>query len=360
MKKYKIWTLALVWLLAGCDESYIDDIVPVSPGVDTEPPEVVINFPTEGTQIRVTEDVTPLDISFEVTDDIEVETIRLELNGSEIATYSDFLDFRRVIKTHRYEELGNGAHELTITATDLSGKTTTETVNFEKIEPYTPVYDGETFYAPFDGDFMDLVSTQTPEVTGNPGFGDGIMNRAYRGAANAHLVYPTDGLLQDEFSAVFWYHVNGDPDRAGLLTIAPPDEDNPDNQNNRTGGFRLFREAAGPMQRIKLNVGNGEADNWFDGGEAADVDPSANEWVHVAITISQSQAAVYINGEVVSQGDFPGIDWTGSDIMTVGSGAPRFTEWGHLGDASLFDELRLFSRYLNQAEIQAIMAAEMP
>lgn len=360
MKTYKIWSLALICLLAGCNEGYIDDIVPVAPGEDNEPPTVNINFPSEGTQIRVTEDVTPIEISFEVTDDIEVETIRLVLNGSEIATYSEFLDYRRVIKTHRYEELGNGPHELSITATDLSGKTTTETVNFEKVEPYSPIYDGEIFYASFDGDFTELVSIQSPQVTGSPGFADGIIGRAYRGASNAHLVYPTAGLLHDEFTAVFWYKVNGDPDRAGLLTIAPPDENNPDNQNNRTGGFRLFREAAGPMQRIKLNIGDGMADNWFDGGEAADVDPSSNEWVHVAITISQSQAAVYLNGEVVSQGTFSGVDWTGSDIMTVGSGAPRFTEWGHLGDASLFDELRLFSRYLDQAEIQAIMAAELP
>ncbi|HSJ67741.1 MAG TPA: LamG-like jellyroll fold domain-containing protein [Anditalea sp.] len=360
MKIYKIWSLASLIVLAGCNEGYIDDIVPVAPGEDNAPPTVNINFPSEGTQIRVTEDVTPIEISFEVTDDIEVETIRLVLNGSEIATYSDFLDYRRVIKTHRYEELGNGSHELSITATDLSGKTTTESVNFEKVEPYSPVYDGETFYAPFDGDFTELVSIQSPQVTGSPGFADGITGRAYRGAGNAHLVYPTTGLLHDEFTAVFWYKVNADPNRAGLLTIAPPDTANPNNQNNRTGGFRLFREAAGPMQRIKLNIGNGENDNWFDGGPAADVDPASNEWVHVAITISQSRAAVYLNGEVVSQGEFPGVDWTGSDIMTVGSGAPRFTEWGHLGDASLIDELRLFSRYLDQTEIQAIMTAEMP
>ncbi len=360
MKIYKIWSLALVWLVVGCTENYIDDIVPVSQGVDSESPEVNIIFPSEGTQIRVVEDVTPIDISFEVTDDIEVESIRLELNGSEVATYTEFLDYRRVIKSHRYEELGNGSHILSITATDLSGKTTTETVNFEKVEPYAPVYDGETFYAPYDGDFTDLVSIQSPEVTGSPGFADGIAGRAYKGASNAHLVYPTEGLLHDEFTAVFWYKVNGDPNRAGLLTIGPPDENNPNNQNNRTGGFRLFREAAGPMQRIKLNIGNGEGDNWFDGGPAADVDPASNEWIHVAITISQSKAAVYLNGEVVRQGDFPGVDWSDSDIMTVGSGAPRFTEWGHLGDASLFDELRLFSRYLDQTEIQAIMAAEMP
>jgi len=360
MKTIKIWSLALIFLLAGCNESYIDDIVPVDPGVDIEPPTVIINFPSEGTLIRVPEDVTPIEISFEVTDDIEIETIRIELNGTEIASYSEFLDFRRVIKTHRHEELGNGAHELSIIATDLSGKTTTETVNFEKVEPYTPVYEDEVLYLPFDGDVMELISTRNATIQGSPTFVDGKIGRAYRGANNAYLTFPTADLLHDEFSAIFWYRVNATPDRAGILTIGPPDPNNPDNMNNRTSGFRLFREAAGPNQRIKLNIGNGTDDNWFDGGPAADINPAEGEWVHIAITMTQSAAAVYLNGQPVSQGSFPGVDWTGTDILSIGSGAPRFTEWGHLSDHSLIDELRIFSRALSPTEIQGIIATERP
>lgn len=360
MKRSNILYLIIALLIFSCNVSYIDEIIPVDPGPDMADPEVIINFPTEGTQIRVPEEVTPLNIEFEVRDDIEIDLIRVILNQTEIATYDNFLDYRRAVIAHRYEELGNGPHTLTIEARDMAGKTTTESVNFEKVEPYTPIYEDEVFYLPFDGDFMELVSTRTADVQGNPGFANGISGRAYQGANNAYLTFPTAGLLHDEFSAVFWYRVNASPDRAGILVIGPPDTNNPENMNNRTSGFRLFREAAGSMQRIKLNVGNGENDNWFDGGAAADINPAAGEWVHIAITLSQTRAAVYINGLPVSQGTFPGIDWTDTDILSIGSGAPRFTEWGHRSDASLIDELRIFSTALTQEDIMGIIQNERP
>ncbi|WP_247653481.1 LamG domain-containing protein [Flavobacterium sp. CS20] len=157
--------------------------------------------------------------------------------------------------------------------------------------------------------------------------------------------------MANEFSASFWLKVNSVPDRAGIQVIGPPDEDNPDAQNNRTGGFRFFRENAGGMQRFKLNVGTGDGEAWFDGGADADVDPSVDEWVHFAFTISDTESVVYINGEVVSQNSFSGVDWTGCDILSIMSGAPRFTGWDHLSDESFMDELRLFNVALTQEEV---------
>lgn len=360
MKRYNLIIIGLIFFILGCTDSYIDEIIAVDPGPDTEAPEVVINFPLEGTLIRVPEEVTPININFEVVDDIEIESIKILLDGNEIAGFNEFLDFRRVVKIHTYENLGNGPHTLVIEAKDLSGKSSSKTVSFEKVEPYTPIYDDEIFYLPFDGDFMELVSTTTANVQGSPGFANGISGTAYDGANNAYLTFPTSGILNNEFSAVFWYKVNGDPNRAGMLVIGPPDTVNPNNMNNRSNGFRLFREAAGSMQRVKLNIGNGTADNWFDGGAAADIDPSSGDWVHIAISMSQSNAAVYINGNVVREGTYPGVDWTGCDILSIGSGAPRFTGWGHLSDGSLIDELRIFSKALSQSEIQAIIDAEKP
>ncbi|WP_194974009.1 LamG domain-containing protein [Aquiflexum lacus] len=360
MKRYNLIIIGLVFFIFGCTDSYIDEIVAVDPGPDMEAPEVIINFPLEGTLIRVPEEVTPININFEVMDDIEIESIKILLDGNEIGNYNEFLDFRRVVKIHTYETLGNGPHTLTIEAKDLSGKSSSKSVSFEKVEPYTPIYDDEIFYMPFDGDFMELVSTEIASVQGSPTFANGVIGTAYNGTNNAYLTFPTTGLLHDEFSAAFWYNVNGDPNRAGILVIGPPDTVNPNNMNNRRNGFRLFREAAGSMQRVKLNIGNGTADNWFDGGAAADIDPASGEWVHIAITISQSNAAVYINGNVVREGSFPGVDWTETDILSIGSGAPRFTGWGHLSDGSLIDELRIFSRALNQSEIQTIIDAEKP
>lgn len=352
--------------VVGCKEDgYIDPITAVAPGSDEEAPVVNIIYPAEGTKIRVKEDVTSINIEFEVEDDIEVESIEILLDGNGIATFSNFIDYRHAIDEFTYDELINGAHTLTVEATDLSGKTTAESVEFEKIEPYDPIYDGENFYLPFDGDFMELVSITNATEVGTPGFaGEGVPaevpgSNAYKGAEGAYLTFPTDIIgLSNEFSASFWYKVNATPDRAGILVIGPPDEVNPDAMNNRKGGFRFFRENAGGKQRLKLNVGNGEADTWFDGGLAADIDPALGNWVHVAFTISPTECVVYFDGLVVKQGEFTGVDWTNCDILSIGSGAPRFTGWNHKSDHSFIDELRLFNKALTQQQIQQIIDDE--
>lgn len=357
-------TLAgLLLISSACTDSYIDEIVPVAAGPDESSPEVTVTFPSEGTMIRVTEEVTSIDIKFEVRDDIEIGQIKVLMDGTEIGSYADFKDYRRAVITLPYDQLDNGAHVLAITATDLSGKTSEETVNFEKAEPYQPVYDGEIFYAPFDGENLELVTLTEAEVTGGPGFTQDRVagTNAYAGATGAYLTFPTTGLLNEEFSASFWYKINASPDRAGILVIGPPDEVNPSNMNNRTRGFRLFREGSATRQVFKLNVGNGTADSWFDGGDNAAINPAVDTgWIHIAFTISGTEAAVYLNGEVASKGAFTGVGWEACDILSVMSGAPRFVEWGHLSDLSYMDELRIFNKALTQEEIQSIIADEQP
>lgn len=50
--------------------------------------------------------------------------------------------------------------------------------------------------------------------------------------------------------------------------MRPADPNNTAAQNNRTAGFRFFREGFCCSQVFKLNAGNGKADSWFDGGAA--------------------------------------------------------------------------------------------
>lgn len=230
-----------------------------------------------------------------------------------------------------------------------------------EIPAYVPQYEGEIFYMSFDGTFTELVSGTDPTVVGSPGFaGQGIAGgNAYAGAADSYLTFPAAGLTGNEFSASFWMDVNADPNRAGVLVMGPPDPNLPATPNNRTAGFRFFREDASGMQRFKLNVGHGAGDSWFDGGAAADVDPAPAEWVHFAFTISGTEAIVYIDGEIVSQGPLPGLSWEGVDILSIMSGAPRFMEWGHLSDHSYLDELRIFNKVLTQSEVQTIMQNDL-
>ncbi len=60
--------------------------------------------------------------------------------------------------------------------------------------------------------------------------------------------------------------------------------------DDRFQGFRLFREGSPTEQRIKLNVGTGTGESWNDGDV---IDVTAGEWVHVAMTISDTQNKIY-------------------------------------------------------------------
>jgi len=362
MKIFKnIWMglIALV-LVTSCTQG-IDPITPLDPGADESAPVITLNYPVQGTEIQLPEVVSSITIDFEVTDDIEIGNVKVLYDGTEIASYSSFMDYRRlVVDTLKYTNVLDGAHTLSIVATDLDNKTTTVQAEFEKVPPYVPKYPGEVLYMPFEGDYMNMVNFQNATVVGTPGFSTEHLGglKSYKGASASYLTFPTTGLQSDEFTAIFWMKINAVPDRAGILVMGPEDAANPTAQNNRTSGFRFFRENASGKQRFKLNAGNGTADSWFDGGTAADVDPTIDQWVHFAFTISKTNAKVYIDGQVVKEGSFSGIDWTGCDVLSIMSGAPRFTGWNHKSDEGLMDELRLFNRALSQEEIQSIITEE--
>lgn len=120
----------LIFLIAGCKDAFLDEIKTVEPGEDTAAPEVTVNYPANGTEIQVYESVTSVNIEFEATDDIELATITLNLDGAEIASFSDFVDYRKFVGEYTYSELADGDHTLVVTATDINGKSTTETINF--------------------------------------------------------------------------------------------------------------------------------------------------------------------------------------------------------------------------------------
>jgi len=347
----------LAVLALGCNDG-IDPISHVDQGTDATAPTVTITYPDKAKIIiPFTEDKTNVDFKMEVVDDIEIKSIVLSLDNSNLTTYDNFLDYRRAIKSYLYNDLAVGHHTLKIVATDLTDKATTKTFDFEISNIYEPKYPGEFFYMPFEGGiYFDLLSKRSATLVGTAGFADGKFGRAYAGASGAYLTFPTDTIIKyDEFSATMWYKLNVTPDRSGVLTIGPPDPNLPATPNNRNNGFRFFREGGSTNQTFKLNVGTGTSDSWFDGGAAATINPSSGDWVHLAFTISPEKCVVYINGEVVKEDAFAGVDWAGCDVLSIASGAPRFMEWGHLSDASLYDEIRFHKVALTQEEVKAVM-----
>jgi hypothetical protein len=226
--------------------------------------------------------------------------------------------------------------------------------------PKPPITEeGQIFYMSFEDTYTDSVSDQDATKEGNPGFAEGKVGKAYAGVQDGYLTFRLSDLaseLGSELTVGFWYKVNAVPDRAGIIVIGPVTEGaSPEAQNNRTSGFRIFRENAGGKQRIKANVGDGTADGWLDGAEKADLDPATPVWKYITLTLTAGKATFYIDGEEVATNELTQISWEGCDIMSIGSGAPRFTEWNHLSDNSLIDELRIYNRVLTVAEIKNIV-----
>lgn len=220
--------------------------------------------------------------------------------------------------------------------------------------------DGQMFYLSFDTDYEEYQSLTEAIKVGNPTLVDGKKGKAYAGAKESYLTFGTANMaapLKSEMTFGFWYKINGNPDKAGLLVISPITEGKPANQqNNRTSGFRIFREAVSGKQRIKANIGNGGGDIWLDGGAKADLDPATAGWKYITLVLTEGKASLYIDAVEVASGNLSKVSWTGCDMISIGSGAPRFTEWGHLSDNSLIDELRFYNKALSVAEIQTAMA----
>ncbi|MDR2466266.1 MAG: hypothetical protein LBD35_02635 [Prevotellaceae bacterium] len=366
--KYMFAICALPLLFASCNQDYIDPISSVAPGEDKVPPSISISSPFDGQKIRVREDIASITVRAEASDDIEMASVSIKLDGKEISGRNTSKDYRRFVIECPYDDVRNGAHTLVVTATDKSGKSSSKTVAFEKIAPYKPIYPdmGEMFYMPFDDEALDFVSitSATAAGDGQPQYVAGKNGKALKNSEGAYLSFPTldeangTNLLANEFSATFRYKLNATPDRAGILTVSADDPAAAAGaKNNRTKGFRFFREAGNGGQTFKLNAGNGTADSWFDGGAKAMLDPATTgaDWVFIAFTISGSECAVYINGEEASRGAFGGIDWDGCTSLSIMSGAPNFNGWNHLSDLSLMDDLRLYNKALTQAQIVKVM-----
>lgn len=353
MKKniFKIFSfLSLVLLVFSCqnfERDLLGDYPLDGPMITFVTPNVNGN-----TVIQSIQPTTSMTVKFEVTDDVAIKSIIVKYNDTQIANMTTFTDPKHVIVNDLVvNDIPNGTHNITIIATDSDDNVITKTVPFLKkqADPYIPQYAGEVFYMPFEGNFYEYVTATPAAEVGAPGYaGEGAegTTNSFVAGTNNYLTYPISGLTSTNFSGSFWYKVSASPDRAGILTVGT------NISEDRTKGFRLFREGSATSQRIKLNVGTGSGDTWNDGGV---LNAAVGEWVHIAFTISDTQTKIYFNGDLQNTATLPApINWTGCTTMSIGSGMPTFGYWNHLSDTSKMDELRLFNKTLSQFEAQTI------
>ncbi len=341
------------------------DDEPKEPDVeDTANPTVSITAPEDGSTLETLDETTDVTITFSAKDETEIGSVVVDFDGTqidEVTTFTDFLNYDgEVVQAG----VADGDHTITVTVTDLAGNSASATSTFTKTtsNPYTAL-DGEVAYWSFDGQYVNLVTEEEATVVGTPGFaGEGqIGSDAYSGAADAYLTSATENFsIASELTVSMYMKLDiTDADRAGIFVMGPEDTENPEAQNVRTSGVRFFREASGDLQIFKWNFGTGEGEVWIDGGDLAKLDPTDGEWHHFAFIIAETTASFYIDGELVSGSDeHVGLDMTGCDILTIGSGAPRFTGWSHLSDPSYIDDLKVFNKALTEGDLETLTGLE--
>jgi hypothetical protein len=353
-----LFAVSLIIMLAGSCQKGLDPIIKVDPKPDVSAPMVEIIYPEDSSSVVSADSVATITFKLIAEDDVELKSVVVQLNGTEVANYTEFTDYRRLDMKLDQGGILDGDYTLTAIVTDLTDKSVTQSINFNKITapPYDPL-DGEVLYFSFDGFYLDLITKNAATVTGAPSFVPGKTNMSMQGATDSYIEYPTTGLLGTGFSVAFWYKINAIPDRAGILAISPVVD--PAAPDVRFKGLRMFREISGADQNIGLNLGLGNAEFWMN--PFVKVAPDA-DWIHIAISISSTAATIYVNGAIsplIPETPLATpIDWTGCTSMTLGSGMPNFVYWLHYSDLSQYDEFHMFNRAITAAEVQTFYQAK--
>lgn len=347
-----ILTLVLMGFFSSCEDG-IDPISAVKPGVDEVEPVVsfVSLYVGSDTKNKLGSDVVTFNaldtvtIKFKVVDDIEISSVLVKLNGTEVANYTDFLDYRRFIESVAFNALPLGEYTLTIDVTDKEGKVKNGTLNFKKASPYTRYTANEIAYFPFDGAYQEMVNLgfATPH-NGSVFAGVGKLgeNSIYN-PVGAYVSYPATSLKNTEISGSFWYLPTSTPKKAAIITCGAGLDD-------FKYGFRLYREGSPSAEALFLSVGNGTSEvkkSMFT------LNPKDSVWRHIGFTISATQAVLYVDGVVKNTLALTApIDWTGCETVAIGSGGSSFS---YATDQSKIDELRFFDKALNATEMAEVV-----
>lgn len=344
----------LAMFTISCEQE-LDPIKKVKPGMDVDSPSVTINFPIAGKVVRVLPDNPVVNFTATIEDDIELKSVTFKVDDEVIGTTSSFKDYRRAVINYSKNDLADGSHTLVVEVEDMTGKTMSASRTFNKVTatPYTPM-EGEVYYLQFEGTLKDEITKTNATKVGSPAYATGKIGDAYAGADKSYITLPADAFLDSpEFAVAFWYKINANPARGGIISLSATPPAEPD--NNRASGFRMAREISGNMQNLFVNYGIGDkTEVWINPFQQ--LSPSS-DWIHIAVSITDSLATIYVNNEVVKTSVTEGgIKWDGVSTLTIGSGEPNFVYWEHFSDLSLYDDMHFFNRAIKPEEVSVLYA----
>jgi hypothetical protein len=213
--------------------------------------------------------------------------------------------------------------------------------------------------ARFDGEPLQQVGLGAPAVDGEPAYDEAKFGRGLRLPANAGLSYPIAGNLDlDAGTVAFWARLperypTGGTGRNYLLAASA----NPDDGPVYTGTLALRRDLLGPGETPRWNF-------WTtpESGEAGRDDLAAPDTLapglhHFAISWDRAagRKALYIDGALAAEARGVELPADVGAELGLGRWAP-----GAGASGATFDELAIFGRALDPAEVAELAAAEAP
>ena len=369
----------LVIMTLACNDGYIDDINAVEPGPDQDPPTISITSLTDTVAMPFTQVESDLEITFSVSDDIELGNVTVSFNGTNVGSYDAFIDYRNLRETIIIESVAVGNYSVEITATDLTGKQVSETVDFLLTNQYFPL-EGEIFYMPFEGEeFEDIISETFASPSGDPGFVDGVFGEAveFNAENRSYLIFPANEEIAglESFTLSFWTFAdfidadeNGQID--GILGLV-----NLSNSNLFWGNIDVFVENnSNPVDGadMRLHVTNDDSETWI--ANVNDQPNIFNRWSHHVLSYDNEARLFryYINGEVMTT---IAANWTDNlafqDAENLIIGCVQFQTdpsstsatgsqpWASYLTGEI-DEIKIFDRAISANEVLALFNANNP
>jgi hypothetical protein len=368
----------------ACKKDYIDPISKVDPGTDATAPTVSIIAPAAATVvIPFTDTKTNYTFKFSVSDDIELKNIDIALNGGNLASFNKFIDYRSYTGTYEYKDLAIGNHSFVVTATDLSGKTTSKSFAFTITNKYQPIFPSEVFFVPFDfpsTDPLKIVSDivlNTSATANSTSTTAGISGNAMQGGGLKYVTYakPNNWISASQsFSVSFWFKLNGQTKNNNGGNGPEYVFSVPSTNGHWSGGQAfLFFETNASGTQIKFPVVAADmSDTWFVWENGNAIPGIANNtWKHCALVYdaSTSKMTLYIDGVAnatqASWGTHGNINFNPSTATAFRLGAgPKDVnndaadDWLRSTWKGGLDQFRLFTGALSASEVKSIFDAK--